>query len=512
MMINSAWMLFLLYAFQILSSSHAARINNDELRTCLASSFPLSTRTIYPCYTLANQNSPCDHFNITELSSVRGGRIFHSPAVIVDAMDSRDVQNVVKCATKLDYIVNALSGGHSYEAYGLGSADNNIIINMAAINYIHINPNDHTGIFGPGARLGPIYYKSYQYDQYTVNAGTCPWVGLAGHALGGGDGFLSRLHGLLSDNILEMKAVNTEGELLIINATHESELYWALRGGGGGLFVIVTEFKIRLIKSPSRVTTFSSVWSPDATKLVLQRYQSLIFNDTVFNLNNNIYLTINLNSYYIETIMVYYDDVLDEFNQTISLLLSTLPTPQSINIDEQDWLTFVYKRSWLNDGSGDPRALLLENLTYPTRYFKAKHLFYDQPISNFGLERFIDQLALKKAPYTIQFKPWDGYLSTIPVDETAFPHRNFKFAIQFMVFSDDKQLEQEQIDSLNEIYLSIYDDSAKYAYINYIDRDVPDWMNAYYRTHQQRLINIKNIYDKNNRFDFERTIPLNGGN
>jgi FAD/FMN-containing dehydrogenase len=143
---------------------------------------------------------------------MRGGRVSHSPAVIVYATDSSDVQNVVKCATKLDYIVNALSGGHSYEGYGLGSMYNNIIINMEAINYININPNDRTGTFGAGARIGPIYYKLYQYGQYTINAGTCPWVGLAGHALGGGQGFLSRLYGLLSDNILEMKAINAQGK------------------------------------------------------------------------------------------------------------------------------------------------------------------------------------------------------------------------------------------------------------------------------------------------------------
>jgi len=201
-----------LYVIQVAAISLAERTNNNDLRTCLASSLPSSIRTVYPCDTLTNQNSQCDHFNVSRLSSVSGGRIPHSPAVIVYATDSSDVQNVVKCATKFDYIVNALSGGDSYEAYGLGSVYNNIIINMEAINDIDINTNEGTGTFGAGARIGPIYYKLYQYDQYTINAGVCPWVGLAGHALGGGYGFLARLHGLLSDNILEMKAVNAQGK------------------------------------------------------------------------------------------------------------------------------------------------------------------------------------------------------------------------------------------------------------------------------------------------------------
>jgi hypothetical protein len=212
MMVYFSLVFFLLYVFQIPPSFHTARTDNSELRKCLLSSLPPSIRTVYPCDTLTNQNIQCDHFNVSQLSSMSGGRISHSPAVIVYAMNSSDVQNVVKCATKLDYIVNALSGGHSYEGYGLGSMYNNIIINMEAINYININTNDTTGTFGAGARIGPIYYKLYQYEQYTINAGSCPWVGLAGHALGGGQGFLSRLHGLLSDNILEMKAVNAQGK------------------------------------------------------------------------------------------------------------------------------------------------------------------------------------------------------------------------------------------------------------------------------------------------------------
>ena len=93
------------------------------------------------------------------------------------------------------------------------------------------------------------------------------------------------------------------------------------------------------------------------------------------------------------------------------------------------------KQSGIDDGSGDHRQLLLDNLTYPTYYFKAKHLFYDQPISDHSLDRFIDQLALGDGRTChVKFNPWDGYLSTIPVDQTAFPHRHYKFGIQFMVY------------------------------------------------------------------------------
>jgi len=122
----------------------------------------------------------------------------------------------VNCAKKLNYTVNPSGGGHSYEGYNLGSTHNNIVINLAGINYISIDESDQTARIGAGARLGPIYYRTYQSDKHTINGGTCVWVGIAGQALGGGAGFLSRLHGLLSDNVLEMKAVNAEGKSALV--------------------------------------------------------------------------------------------------------------------------------------------------------------------------------------------------------------------------------------------------------------------------------------------------------
>ena len=299
---------------------------------------------------------------------------------------------------------------------------------------------------------------------------------------------------------------------MTIDETHEPELYWALRGAGGGLFVIVTEFKLRLVRPPPLVRIFSSTWSSNARKLVMQQYQSLLFNDTTLNSNNNIFLLVVVSNAQVDISIDYFGTEFEEFNRTISLLLAALPTPNKTDVRERDWLTYVYERSNADDGTGGLQQLLLENLTYPTYYFKAKHLFYDQPISDHSLDQFFGRLALGDGQIFIEFSPWDGYLSTIPVDQTAFPHRHFKFGIQFMIYWNLGQDEKQQMDRLNEVYLTIYDDSSKHAYINYIDRDVPNWMNAYYHTHQQRLINIQHIYDKDNRFYFERTIESNGIN
>ncbi|UJR07885.1 hypothetical protein I4U23_012167 [Adineta vaga] len=380
--------------------------------------------------------------DLTVLSSIHGGRISHSPALVVYVEDTGNIQTVVRCANKLNYIVNALGGGHSYEAYGL-------------------------------PRRGPIYYRTYEKGNYTINAGSCGWVGLSGIALGGVYGYLVRLHGLLADNILEMKVVNAQGELLTINETHEPELFWTLRGAGGGLFVIVTEFKFCLIKSPLLVKSYSFTWHANVTKLIF--WQMGV---------NPSHILISITHFGMES---------DEFNRTISLLLQTLPTPNKTLARERDWLTFIYESSDVGQLNGDHRQLLLENLSYPTYYFKAKHLFYNQPISDHSLDKFIDRLASGSGQLVLGFSPWNGYMNTIPVDRTAFPHRNYKFGIQFMVYWHDQEEEKQQMNWLDDVYVTLYTDSTKHSYINYIDRNVPNWMDVYYNIHQKRLINIQHI-------------------
>ena len=307
---------------------------------------------------------------------------------------------------------------------------------------------------------------------------------------------------------MHAKYVSLLGDLLQINATHESELFWALRGAGGGLFVIVTEFTIRLVRTPSFVRSFLSSWPSNATKSVIQRYQSLLFNDTRSISNHNIRLSMVVANNQVNVSIDYFGNESEDFNKTILSLLSNLPPPNKTILYEQDWLTYVYQRAGAGDEYSDQRQLLLINLTYPTFNFKGKHLLYDQPLSVHSIDQLIHRLALRDDRIYLAFSPWDGYMNTIPVDQTAFPHRSYKLGIQLMVYWDDGQDEKQRLEQLNEMYLTVYDDSSKYAYINYIDRDLPNWMHAYYHTHQDRLIKIQQIYDRNNRFYFERTIEM----
>ena len=111
---------------------------------------------------------------------------------------------------------------------------------------------------GAGARLIDVYDRLWQ-KRRTIPAGSCPTVGVAGLALGGGVGFSSRAFGTTSDNVVRVRIVDAQSRVLDCDSSHHSDLYWASRGGGGGNFGIATSFTFRL-HPVGTVTTFVVDW------------------------------------------------------------------------------------------------------------------------------------------------------------------------------------------------------------------------------------------------------------
>ena len=111
---------------------------------------------------------------------------------------------------------------------------------------------------GAGARLGDVY-GALQPHRRTIPGGTCPWVGIAGLALGGGLGILGRMHGVTSDSLVRAEIVLADGRALVCDASHHDDLFWALRGAGAGNFGVVTEMVFRTVPAHA-ATNFHLTW------------------------------------------------------------------------------------------------------------------------------------------------------------------------------------------------------------------------------------------------------------
>jgi FAD/FMN-containing dehydrogenase len=161
------------------------------------------------------------------------------PLAIAQPLDAADVARVVDWARTTHVPIVARSGGHSYGGY---STTPGVVVDLPRLAAIEVDGALAT--IGPGARLGNIYDALGAHGR-AIPAGTCPTVGIGGHALGGGFGLAARAWGLASDNLAAVQIVTADGETLVADAHQHSDLYWACRGGGGGNFGIVTRLTFR---------------------------------------------------------------------------------------------------------------------------------------------------------------------------------------------------------------------------------------------------------------------------
>ncbi len=119
---------------------------------------------------------------------------------------------------------------------------------------------------GGGQKLGPIYVATLAKDLY-LPGGTCPPVGIGGHAQGGGRGMAHRGLGMLIDHALSVEVVTTDGRVLNASATNQyADLFWAVRGGGAN-YGIVTRWQMRLDPVPESVTRFTLSWNTTVANL-----------------------------------------------------------------------------------------------------------------------------------------------------------------------------------------------------------------------------------------------------
>jgi FAD/FMN-containing dehydrogenase len=114
------------------------------------------------------------------------------------------------------------------------------------------NASEDVYIVGSGQQWGNVLEMALEQGR-VVTTGQDPSVGLGGYIQGGGHGPISRTYGLAASHVLQMRVVTTEGEILVANHAQNRDLYWALRGGGPGLYGVVTEYVIRHHPVPRNV-------------------------------------------------------------------------------------------------------------------------------------------------------------------------------------------------------------------------------------------------------------------
>lgn len=165
-----------------------------------------------------------------------------NPAAVVVAASVRDIQTVIATADRLSLRVAPQSTGHN--AGPLGPLDDTILLKTSAMRAVNIDPQTRIARAEAGAVWADVTAPAADYGLAAL-AGSAPDVGVTGYTLGGGLSWLARSHGLAANSVVGIEVVTADGKVRAVDAEHDPDLFWALRGGGGS-FGVVTALEFRV--------------------------------------------------------------------------------------------------------------------------------------------------------------------------------------------------------------------------------------------------------------------------
>ncbi|MFI5706763.1 FAD-binding oxidoreductase [Kribbella sp. NPDC051620] len=190
-----------------------------------------------------------------------------APAAVIRTANATDVRTAILFARKNKLVSVPKSGGHSY--VGASTVSNGLVVDVSAMRSMSYSGNVLT--VGAGAKLYDVHAFLDKYGK-SLPTGTCPTVGIAGLTLGGGMGVHTRAFGLTCDRIQSLGVITADGVARNVSATVDPDLFWALRGGGGGNLGIVTSFKLITIPA-AKLGFFRLSWPESKAAAVIKGWQ-----------------------------------------------------------------------------------------------------------------------------------------------------------------------------------------------------------------------------------------------
>src|SRR4051794_5918330 len=213
--------------------------------------------------TLARPGSPTyGTVRLTQNPRYDGAR----PLAVLSVANAADVATAFSFAQDHGVRVAIRSGGHSYPGWSAG--DGALVVDVRPLDEVSLSgTTGTTGTVGAGASLVKVY-DALGMRGRGIPGGSCPTVGIAGLTQGGGIGVLTRAHGLTCDSVTAMQVVLVDGRVVTASHDEESELFWALRGGGGGHLGAVTSFTFTTFAAPT-ITRAYMAWPFSAAEEVV---------------------------------------------------------------------------------------------------------------------------------------------------------------------------------------------------------------------------------------------------
>lgn len=434
-----------------------------------------------------------DDFQYEEERKAWNRAIEKYPLVIVYCRDGEDIKNAIIFAKANSLSIRIRSGRHHYEGYSTGN--DAIVIDISKMNKIYIDEENEVVKVQGGTRNRELY-EALGEQGYPFPGGGCPTVGVVGFTLGGGWGYSSRLLGLACDRLAEVEIINNKGELLVCNSESNKELFWALRGCGGGNFGVVTSMTFNLPPKIEMATLinadFNDIDFEEKVEVVeawQKNYKQL---DKRANFKFTVYNSKEHGTGIKLTGLVYGDKTLA--NES----LGNIREIASCGSYSLKYMTVLEANRIIQDSHPEyERYKSSGRITYRD--------FNKEEIEN--LIALVDERAEGSIYAAVTFYGMGGVIKEVKKDTTAFYHRDANFIIGFQsVWEEAKYapINSEWLEEKLKYIRSITDGS----FINFPYGKMDNYEEEYYGENSKLLKLIKEKYDKDDVFNFEQDIKI----
>ncbi len=433
------------------------------------------------------------------------------PAAIAYCRGSDDVARCLDFTRSHGVPFALRSGGHSYGGY---SSTPGLIVDVSGLGAVEVDPRRRTAKVGAGAQLIDLYDAVARHS-LVVPGGTCPTVGVAGLTMGGGVGVLARRYGLTCDHVIGARAVTAAGDQIGIGPDAHADLWWALRGGGGGNFAAVTSFRLSLEPAPP-LALFSLQYPWSRAAAVLEGWQHWIAGEPDETWSNCQLFAEGTAGLLVQVNGVYCGSP-PELERRLSRLAGLVGAASASFVGGDDYLEAMKVEAGCASltiaachVAGEWPGGTLGHAAYA-----AKSSYVGGPESRERTAQWVasvERLA-RDAPSLgggLAFDGYGGAVNRVASDATAFIHRDKVAGVQ-ATYSWGSGSSPDEVASgarwLRWLGAEVID-PAEGAYVNYIDPTLTDWARAYYGSNEARLSRVKALYDPTDRFRFAQSVPL----
>ena len=382
----------------------------------------------------------------------------------------KDVQRCLKCSVENFIPIAIRGGGHHSLGYSTSGSEG-FVIYLSEMDQVVINDASEIIHVGGGARNGAIYEK--MGSDYLFPGGLCPAVGIGGFTLGGGYSMLSRYLGLTIDNLVSVTMVTANGSSVVVaNATAHPDLFWALRGGGGGNFGVVTRFTFRLHPAQPNYVFGAIKYQEDQ----IQDFLKLL--KMAPQLPKELHLEIML---FPEHELILEPLYVGEYSDALELLKPYIEIASSVDLKNFSSYLEIHKQVGEPIPAISPLPEMLRGCFLKEMSDQAAKIFSKVNVPE---------------SCQITLDHFGGAVNKIAPDETAYPHRNASFYYYAQCWYSKATQYDKMVQFENELFASLIQGGhCSGGYINDIGRQVSDWQHFYYGGNYERLVEIKEVWN-----------------